>query len=388
MTNSVTEYGTHNLGLFTLPPPHPEWEKKYGPPDLDVVAVHGLNGDCFRTWIHEEPTGEKTMWLKELLLPNLPRTRAMTFGYNASVVGNTSVMGIRENARSLLTFLRNKREGDGTYRRRLVFVGHSLGGIIIKQALRLARNEPKLFGHIADCTKGIVFFGTPHRGTDVANWGEVIAGIKAASFGTRPKTPFLKMLRYNSKDLLDLSDEFRTIAENYALMSFVEANTFRKVGRVIVAHHSAILGLPHEDYLHLPGDHSSMVKFSASPDDAGRFDAVWRGIQRAALGPPNGGPATAYFEIRGVYSTNNVGNQRDSMMMMQNQYGGGAGRVVRQGVGSGRLENQVGIGKGLLGWQQGNGVPRWEGVVGGEKTGRERGVWEEDEEEIVVGGWK
>ncbi len=57
----------------------------------------------------------------------------MTFGYNASVVGNTSVMGIRENARFLLTLLRNKREGDGTYRRRLVFVGHSLGGIIIKQ---------------------------------------------------------------------------------------------------------------------------------------------------------------------------------------------------------------------------------------------------------------
>ncbi len=97
----------------------------------------------------------------------------------------------------------------------------------------MARNEPKLFGHIADSTKGIVFFGTPHRGTDAANWGEVIAGIKAASLGSRPRAAFLKLLRPNSKDLLDLSDDFRTIATNYALMSFVESNTFRKLGRVV-----------------------------------------------------------------------------------------------------------------------------------------------------------
>jgi hypothetical protein len=57
----------------------------------------------------------------------------MTFGYSASVVGNTSVAGIRDNARQLLTFLSNKREEDGTFHRPIVFLGHSLGGIIIKQ---------------------------------------------------------------------------------------------------------------------------------------------------------------------------------------------------------------------------------------------------------------
>ncbi len=35
MSIAVTEYGTHNLGLFTLPPPNPEWEKKHGAPDLE-----------------------------------------------------------------------------------------------------------------------------------------------------------------------------------------------------------------------------------------------------------------------------------------------------------------------------------------------------------------
>ena len=98
-----------------------------------MVAVHGLNGECFRSWTHVEPNGDKTMWLNEQLLRKLPRTRAMTFGYSASVVGNTSVAGIRDNARQLLTFLSNRREEDGTFRRPIVFLGHSLGGIIIKQ---------------------------------------------------------------------------------------------------------------------------------------------------------------------------------------------------------------------------------------------------------------
>ena len=129
----VTEYGIHNQGLFELDPPTPGWAAKHGEPNLDVVAVHGLNGECFRSWTHEETTGEQTLWLKDLLLQRLPRTRVMTFGYDASVVGNTSVAGIRDNARKLLVFLRNKREDDGTRHRPIVFVGHSLGGIIIKQ---------------------------------------------------------------------------------------------------------------------------------------------------------------------------------------------------------------------------------------------------------------
>jgi len=56
----------------------------------------------------------------------------MTFGYNANIYGNTSIAGIRDNAMRLLAALRDKRE-DGYESRPIVFVGHSLGGIIIKQ---------------------------------------------------------------------------------------------------------------------------------------------------------------------------------------------------------------------------------------------------------------
>ena len=50
------------------------------------------------------------MWLQDLLPSKLPRARIMTFGYNASIVGNFSTLRIRDHARKLLSLLRNKRD--------------------------------------------------------------------------------------------------------------------------------------------------------------------------------------------------------------------------------------------------------------------------------------
>ena len=68
-----------------------------------------------------------------MLPEKLPGARIMTFGYNAGVVGATSVASIRDTARVLLTLLHYRREEDGTEDRPIVFVGHSLGGIVIKE---------------------------------------------------------------------------------------------------------------------------------------------------------------------------------------------------------------------------------------------------------------
>jgi hypothetical protein len=99
---------------------------------LRIVAVHGLLGDCFESWTSESPTGTKTLWLNDLLLPKLPNTRVMTYGYNAALV-SPSVAGVRENARMLLSRLRDLEEFQDSVHIPLVFIGHGMGGIIIKQ---------------------------------------------------------------------------------------------------------------------------------------------------------------------------------------------------------------------------------------------------------------
>ena len=75
-----------------------------------IIAIHGLNGDQFRTWT--EPESQK-LWLRDFLSEDVPRARVMTFGYNATAAFENFKAGIREHARGLLGALMEKR-GDGT----------------------------------------------------------------------------------------------------------------------------------------------------------------------------------------------------------------------------------------------------------------------------------
>lgn len=116
--------------------------------------------------------------------------------------------------------------------------------LTIFQALRIARNESSVYGDIADYTKGIVFFGTPHRGADAAKWADSIAAIiSSASFRRWFRLPLLRVLKPNSKDLIDISEDFRSIVSNYAIVSFIEDEIFPGSGRVVS---SIMLIIPQE----------------------------------------------------------------------------------------------------------------------------------------------
>lgn len=73
-----------------------------------IVAVHGLNGDAFRTWTESK---SKKLWLRDFLPGDLPSARMMVFGYNAEPFFRSSVAGIEEHARGLLAALVEKRAG-------------------------------------------------------------------------------------------------------------------------------------------------------------------------------------------------------------------------------------------------------------------------------------
>ena len=53
-------------------------------------------------------------------------------------------------------------------KRPLLLLGHSLGGILIKQALVNALSDPR-YRDIQEATSGLIFFGTPHGGPG-NNW--------------------------------------------------------------------------------------------------------------------------------------------------------------------------------------------------------------------------
>jgi hypothetical protein len=61
--------------------------------------------------------------------------------------------------------------------------------------------------HIGMATVGIIFLGTPHRGTAATKWGELIA-CSAKLLGWSTHDSILKDLRKDSETLTDLLYEF------------------------------------------------------------------------------------------------------------------------------------------------------------------------------------
>ncbi|KAK3896550.1 P-loop containing nucleoside triphosphate hydrolase protein, partial [Staphylotrichum tortipilum] len=140
---------------------------------VDIVFIHGLTGDRERTWTARNASEP---WPKTLLPAELPTARVLTFGYDAYVTdwkGMVSQSRIGDHASNLLTSLASYRDRDNTNERPIIFVCHSMGGLVCEDALFKSkqRTEPHL-SNILRFTYGIAFLGTPHYGSGLAQWAE------------------------------------------------------------------------------------------------------------------------------------------------------------------------------------------------------------------------
>jgi hypothetical protein len=70
---------------------------------VDVIAIHGLNGDAFSTWEHEKGT----LWLRDLLPEELPGSRIYTYGYPSDLFFSKTMATPKDYARDLLDDLAN-----------------------------------------------------------------------------------------------------------------------------------------------------------------------------------------------------------------------------------------------------------------------------------------
>jgi hypothetical protein len=166
--------------------------------------------------------------LKDFLPSQLPNARILLFGYNSNVAFETSIAGVREQAVNLLNRLASKRED--AEERPIIFVAHSLGGIIVKRALVEAKLDDS-YKAIRDATYGIAFFGTPHQGGNFATLGDIAASIVRGVLWS-PTNTFIKALKKDSLFSDTLIDDFRHQLEDYYVLSFFETLPMRKLGLV------------------------------------------------------------------------------------------------------------------------------------------------------------
>ncbi|KAA6414974.1 MAG: hypothetical protein FRX48_01725 [Lasallia pustulata] len=233
-------------------------------PDVDIIAVHGLNPT--NTEFHAEATWtvEDKLWLRDFLPPQLPSARVLLFGYNANVAFETSKAGVREQAINLLNRIASKREE--AEERPIMFVAHSLGGIVVKRALVEAKLDDS-YKSIRKATYGIAFFGTPHQGGNFTKLGDIAASIIRGVL-RNPSSTFMEALKKDSLFSDALVEDFRHQLEDYHVLSFFETLPMGRLG-LIVDQKSATLGLAglRETQIPMDADHTGVCKFESAEGD-------------------------------------------------------------------------------------------------------------------------
>ncbi|KAG9660559.1 hypothetical protein KCU64_g3120, partial [Aureobasidium melanogenum] len=160
---SALEIKQDFVGLTPLYDPGPDKAA------VDIVAVPGLGTKAeltFRSKPREDMVCDD-IWLRDYLPSYIKDARVLLYGYNSQVPNSNSAADYRDMASTLLQKLCLIREETNSATRPVILIGHSLGGILIKQMIQaLFINRSKTTGEdeFYKSCKGFLFFGVPNRG--------------------------------------------------------------------------------------------------------------------------------------------------------------------------------------------------------------------------------
>ncbi|UZP36914.1 hypothetical protein NXS19_004730 [Fusarium pseudograminearum] len=194
--------------------------------EFEIIAVHGLAAHAEWTWVQvyttdvkgdaQDSIDEDKHLLRGLLKSKFPNARILSFVEDSTYLGKDSVLKTTEEiGKCLVKEIKAKRRQPLLP---LVFIGHSMGGIAIKEALCTVGSED-----IIQDTCGIIFLGTPHQGSSLSWLGSIV------TFLTKPwgsDTTLVLSLIENNSELSNLGQRFeetlKTMTRRPHIVSFYE----------------------------------------------------------------------------------------------------------------------------------------------------------------------
>ena len=229
-----------------------------------IVFVHGFNGHPERTWTHKEGDAKHAnrgddmdllgppskirklnpfsnslqndgsarapvYWPRDLIPETVPNARVLTYGYDTHIrhwcgppLSKNTVYDISWD---FLVALEAERRLDPL--RPILFVAHSLGGIVVKEMVRRSNSCLLVQSHlhqIFESTIGIMFFGTPHNGADPLGFLQHVAENVAKAAGFSANKQIVDTLLPSAERLRELRDEFGPMAhqQGWIIHSFQE----------------------------------------------------------------------------------------------------------------------------------------------------------------------
>ena len=209
---------------------------------VSIVFVHGLQGHAMGTW-----ATSKLSWPKDLLPKDLPAARIMTFEYD-TLMSKEPPPQVLDLAKILLDSLTINRRLSRAGSRPLIFVAHSLGGLLVKRVPAFRRIGQRFRANVTYCeqaflysqalklvdkdsflisvaTKACIFFGTPHIKSSEASWTQMrwqITEAVAAQSLAFQRSPTRMLMSTGTEDMLKLSADFCLRSGQIKLISIYE----------------------------------------------------------------------------------------------------------------------------------------------------------------------
>lgn len=266
-------------------------------PVADLVLVHGLKGNSRDTWTGKDDSGQPTYW-PDWVKEQRPDVNIWLADYKSSL--NHWMQPAMQLEEIGLAFLENAaNRGLGV--RPIHWVGHSMGGLIIKHLLCQARRYPTdlKWGRLSAHSGAITFLGTPHLGSSLAEaenyfslllkafdllqtGGVVTATASAAKGGfglfRRKKRSHVEQLVPDCKDLFRLNNDFVQWINQFdqsrrplVLQNFYETLPVFNAVTVVPAHSAQLPGAS-QPPVPVHANHFEICKFSSR--DSSVFIAI------------------------------------------------------------------------------------------------------------------
>ncbi|PHH60507.1 hypothetical protein CDD81_1597 [Ophiocordyceps australis] len=206
--------------------------------NVDIFAIHGLDTTSPETWTFkydevvnrllkgkrkrsrsEDGQQEKDVnWLTspDMLPHDIPKARIFTCNWPSQLYHDpdTIEMTISELSRILFSDIQSERCQLGASKHRpVIFIASSLGGIILAKAFILAAEPKSDYEDLRAATAGVIFLGTPFRGTALADlFGVAMMSLEAKGFFRRQALArgLLDNLGKSTANLEELVNHFTT----------------------------------------------------------------------------------------------------------------------------------------------------------------------------------
>lgn len=205
-------------------------DKKETDTDIDIIAIHGLDTKSPDTWTwRARHPKDNVNWLADpgMLPSKAGAARIFTCDWPADLLQPSDLVQKTVEEYALLLLEGIHREFNPTRRegRPVFFIASSLGGIILAKALVDAGGD---YLWLKKATRGIIFLGTPFRGTsfrDAAVFAEPGLAVWALIRG-REANKLLGSVKGSTFDLETLVRKFTKLCQNkdnpYEVLNFYE----------------------------------------------------------------------------------------------------------------------------------------------------------------------